>query len=84
MHVFIEAPLPSEGSVQSCKVMLMCVRGIDFSSMCTIFGYDFGNVPTWYYFSRFILLETQNRLFYFLTVPIMCYYYYYCLEGGGR
>lgn len=45
---FIEVPVPCQESELSC----MCVRDIDFATVCRIFSLDFGTVPrVWYFFS---------------------------------
>jgi hypothetical protein len=48
--------------------MYMCVTGIDIASISTIFGLDFGNVPTVWYFGN------VPTVWYFRNVPTVWYF----------
>jgi hypothetical protein len=52
--LFIEMPVPSQKSERSC----ICVLGLSILPLSTFLIFDFGSVPTvWYFFVFFILLQ---------------------------
>jgi hypothetical protein len=51
--LFIEMPVPSQKSERSC----ICVLGLSILPLSTFLIFDFGSVPTVWYFLFFILLQ---------------------------